>query len=123
MKKNAAIERFSTDFTQFQIDNLALISKVTNDLSSALKKHVLDDYFMERVDEFEDDLVATAIEEAEGDRPATTAGKNLCTKYVASTVRCASNITLIALVLWMDGPRDGMVTLFKEAGVEHNYRA
>ena len=117
MKTNAAIDRFSSDFTQFQVDNLSLISTVSSDLSTALKQRALDNYFMERVDEFEEDLVTTAVEEAEGDRPTATASKNLCLKYVEATIRRASNMTLIALVLWMDGPKDGKAELNKAAGI------
>lgn len=115
IKKLKAITDFSKDFTQFQVDNLSVISSVTSTLVPALSDALIDGYFMERVDELYEDLFITATQDVE--REQHLAIKTACYEWVKQNMRTASNMTLVALILWLDGVEDGREALFSEAGI------
>lgn len=115
IKKLKAITDFSKDFTQFQVDNLSVISSVTSALAPALSDALIDGYFMERVDELYEDLFITASQDVA--REQQLAIKTACFEWVNQNMRTATNMTLVALILWLDGVEDGRDALFNEAGI------
>jgi hypothetical protein len=114
-KNLKAITDFSKDFTKFQVDNLSLISSVATKLSPALSAVSLDDYFMERVSELFEDLYSIAAEDKPKEQQIQIRG--ICHEWVSQHMRNASNMTLVALTLWLDGAEDGRAALFAEAGI------
>jgi hypothetical protein len=115
IKKLKAITDFSKDFTQFQVDNLSVISGVTGSLGSALADGLMDGYFMERVNELYEDLFIIASQDAS--REMQLQIKTTCHEWVNQHLRNASNMTLVALTLWLDGVEDGREALFDEADI------
>ncbi len=115
IKKLKAITDFSKDFTQFQVDNLSVISSVTSLLGPALSDGLMDGYFMERVNELYEDLFIIASQDVA--REQLLPIKTACHEWVTQHLRNATNMTLVALTLWLDGVEDGREALLSEAGM------
>ena len=114
-KMPKAITDFSKDFTKFQVDNLGVISGVAAQLGPALSAATVDDYFMERVDELVEDLTIIAAQDVSPQQQMHI--RATCHNWVNQQLRGASNMTLIALTLWLDGIEDGRSSLLKAAGM------
>lgn len=110
-----AITDFSKDFTKFQVDNLGVISGVAAQLGPVLSAATMDDYFMERVDELVEDLTIIAAQDVSREQQMQI--RATCHNWVNQHLRTASNMTLIALTLWLDGIEDGRASLFKAGGI------
>jgi hypothetical protein len=115
IKNIAAITDFSKDFTKFQVNNLALISSVADEIKPGLSSGLMDGYFMERVDELVEDLYIIASQDMSKERQLQI--KASCISWVNQHLRTASNMTLVALTLWLDGAEDGRSSLLREAGI------
>jgi hypothetical protein len=115
IKNIAAITDFSKDFTKFQVNNLALISSVADEIKPGLSSGLMDGYFMERVDELVEDLYIIASQDMTKERQLQI--KASCINWVNQHLRTASNMTLVALTLWLDGAEDGRSSLLIAAGL------
>ena len=115
IKNIAAITDFSKDFTKFQVNNLALISSVADEIKPGLSSGLMDGYFMERVDELVEDLYIIASQDMTKERQLQI--KASCINWVNQHLRNASNMILVALTLWLDGVEDGRAALFDEADI------
>lgn len=115
IKNIAAITDFSKDFTKFQVNNLALISSVADEIKPGLSSGLMDGYFMERVDELVEDLYIIASQDMTKERQLQI--KASCINWVNQHLRTASNMTLVALTLWLDGAEDGRSSLLNAAGL------
>ncbi len=115
IKNIAAITDFSKDFTKFQVDNLAMISSVADEVKPGLASGLMDGYFMERVDELLEDLYIIASQDMS--REMQMQIKSACISWVNQHLRNASNMTLVALTLWLDGAEDGRISLLSAAGI------
>jgi hypothetical protein len=115
IKNIAAITDFSKDFTKFQVNNLALISSVADEIKPGLSSGLMDGYFMERVDELVEDLYIIASQDMTKERQLQI--KASCINWVNQHLRTASNMTLVALTLWLDGAEDGRTSLLNAAGL------
>lgn len=121
IKKLKAITDFSKDFTQFQVDNLSVISSVTSQLGPALMDGLMDGYFMERVNELYEDLFIIASQDVA--REQLLPIKTACHEWITQHLRNASNMTLVALTLWLDGVEDGREALLDEADMPDSTEA
>tara|TARA_S200000501_G_C20755510_1_gene713649 strand:- start:713 stop:1078 length:366 start_codon:yes stop_codon:yes gene_type:complete len=113
-KNIKAIVDFSEDFTEFQVKHLSLISEMTSKLSPALNSLLLDDYLMDRVNELAEDLYLLASQNLPLEHHKKL--KLDCFAWVNNNIRNSSNMSLIALVLWLDGIEDGCLALNEAAG-------
>lgn len=110
MKKSIATTSFSKDFSIYKTKNEQIISGLLVDLSDSLDKELLEDFFNEQIDDLRSDMSAMDANEAEKHGETEQEIKDaklLCNTWVNNNLINASDATLIALVLWMHGLREG----------------
>jgi hypothetical protein len=118
MRKSRAVEAFNKDFTEFQINQLILISTICKDIEIPLKKGCLNDFFKKQINDLIGDLGAidaNDVEKAGKSLREQNIAMTLCESWVDKNITQSSDLTLVAMTLWMHGPREGKKMLLDAA--------
>jgi hypothetical protein len=110
MKKSVATAAFSRDFSQFKSTKNDLINEILAEFSDSLDHELLEDFFYAQIDDLRESL--SAIDSIESERAGESpeeqeAAMGLCNNWVNNNLVNANDYTMVALTLWLHGPRHG----------------